>query len=85
MRGRHQRFRHLPQDRSHPGPVRAPGEDAIEAALEPEDGEWLYFVATDPENGVTEFAETYEEFEVLKQRFQETWGGGGQAESEGEE
>ncbi|GAA1108381.1 endolytic transglycosylase MltG [Nocardiopsis metallicus] len=68
-----------------PGPFVAPGEDAIEAALEPEDGEWLYFVATDPENGVTEFAETYEEFEVLKQRFQETWGGGGQAESEGEE
>ncbi|WP_017583952.1 endolytic transglycosylase MltG [Nocardiopsis valliformis] len=68
-----------------PGPFVAPGEDAIEAALEPEDGEWLYFVATDPENGVTEFAETYEEFEVLKQRFQETWGGGGQAEGEGEE
>ncbi|WP_017590428.1 endolytic transglycosylase MltG [Nocardiopsis ganjiahuensis] len=59
-----------------PGPFVAPGQDAIEAALEPEEGDWLYFVATDPENGVTEFAETYEEFEVLKQRFQETWGGG---------
>ncbi|WP_017605995.1 endolytic transglycosylase MltG [Nocardiopsis alkaliphila] len=60
-----------------PGPFVAPGEDALEAALEPEEGDWLYFVATDPENGVTEFAETHEEFEVLKERFQETWGGGG--------
>ena len=60
-----------------PGPFVAPGEDAIMAALEPEAGDWLYFVATDPENGVTEFADTYEEFEVLKERFEETWGGGG--------
>ena len=60
-----------------PGPFVAPGEDALDAALEPEEGDWLYFVATDPENGVTEFAETHEEFEVLKERFQETWGGGG--------
>lgn len=60
-----------------PGPFVAPGEDAIRAALEPEEGEWLYFVATDPENGVTEFAETHEEFEILKDRFEETWGGGG--------
>ncbi|SIO86258.1 endolytic transglycosylase MltG [Nocardiopsis sp. JB363] len=60
-----------------PGPFVAPGEDAIEAALEPEEGEWLYFVATDPENGVTEFAETHEEFELLKEAFEETWGGGG--------
>ncbi|MGW9554885.1 endolytic transglycosylase MltG [Nocardiopsis sp. NPDC055551] len=60
-----------------PGPFVAPGEDALRAALEPEEGEWLYFVATDPENGVTEFAETHEEFQVLKERFEETWGGGG--------
>ncbi|MFD7368588.1 endolytic transglycosylase MltG [Nocardiopsis alba] len=59
-----------------PGPFVAPGEDAIEAALEPEEGDWLYFVATDPENGVTEFTDDYDEFLVLKDRFQETWGGG---------
>ncbi|MFC4562618.1 endolytic transglycosylase MltG [Nocardiopsis mangrovi] len=52
------------------GPIVSPGEDAIEAALAPADGGWLYFVATDPENGVTEFAETYEEFEVLKAEFE---------------
>lgn len=58
-----------------PGPFVAPGEDAIEAALEPEQGDWLYFVATDPENGVTEFTDDHDEFEVLKERFQENWGG----------
>ncbi|WAE75161.1 endolytic transglycosylase MltG [Streptomonospora nanhaiensis] len=59
-----------------PGPFVAPGEDAIEAALEPAEGDWLYFVATDPENGVTEFASTEAEFNELKARFEETWGGG---------
>uniref|UniRef100_UPI000A537140 endolytic transglycosylase MltG n=1 Tax=Nocardiopsis trehalosi TaxID=109329 RepID=UPI000A537140 len=52
------------------GPIVSPGEQAIEAALEPADGEWLYFVATDPENGVTEFADTYPEFEQLKAEFE---------------
>ncbi|MEE2045002.1 endolytic transglycosylase MltG, partial [Nocardiopsis tropica] len=59
-----------------PGPFVAPGEDAIEAALEPAEGDWLYFVATDPENGVTEFASTEAEFNELTARFEETWGGG---------
>ena len=59
-----------------PGPFVAPGVDAIEAALEPEEGDWLYFVATDPENGVTEFTDSHDEFEDLKARFQENWGGG---------
>jgi len=59
-----------------PGPFVAPGAEAIEAALEPEEGDWLYFVATDPENGVTEFASTEAEFNVLKERFEETWSGG---------
>ncbi|MFB9800003.1 endolytic transglycosylase MltG, partial [Streptomonospora salina] len=52
------------------GPIVSPGRDAIEAALEPAEGDWLYFVATDPENGVTEFAETYDEFAQLKQEFE---------------
>ncbi|MFE9246734.1 endolytic transglycosylase MltG [Nocardiopsis sp. NPDC006938] len=65
-----------------PGPFVAPGQEAIEAALDPEEGEWLYFVATDPDNGVTEFAETHAEFEVLKERFQETWGGGSGGDGE---
>ncbi|WP_255646429.1 endolytic transglycosylase MltG [Nocardiopsis sp. MT53] len=59
-----------------PGPFVAPGEDAIMAALEPAEGPWLYFVATDPENGVTEFTDSEAEFELLKQEFMENWSGG---------
>ncbi|GAB3487938.1 endolytic transglycosylase MltG [Nocardiopsis coralliicola] len=55
------------------GPIVSPGADAIEAALSPSQGDWLYFVATDPEAGTTEFAETYDEFLVLKERFQQNW------------
>lgn len=44
-----------------PTPINAPGEQAMEAALDPADGPWLYFVTTDPDSGVTKFAESYEE------------------------
>ncbi|PSK97642.1 UPF0755 protein [Murinocardiopsis flavida] len=54
------------------GPFVSPGTHAIEAALDPAEGKWLYFVATDPENNVTEFAETYEDFEKLQQKFRQT-------------
>ncbi|OLT33050.1 hypothetical protein BJF79_35310 [Actinomadura sp. CNU-125] len=54
-----------------PGPISNPGEDAIEAALDPEDGKWLYFVATDPTNKVTKFAETYEEHAKNEREFEE--------------
>lgn len=53
------------------GPFVSPGKNALNAALDPADGDWLYFVATDPEEGVTEFAETHEEFERLKDKFEE--------------
>ncbi|MFD0904321.1 endolytic transglycosylase MltG [Actinomadura sediminis] len=54
-----------------PGPISNPGEAAIEAALNPEEGEWLYFVATDPTNKVTKFAETYEEHAKNEREFEE--------------
>jgi UPF0755 protein len=44
-----------------PTPINAPGEQALEAALAPADGPWLYFVTTDPDTGVTKFAESYED------------------------
>jgi UPF0755 protein len=44
-----------------PTPIMAPGEQAIEAALNPAPGKWLYFVTTNPDKGTTKFAETYEE------------------------
>ncbi len=41
-----------------PGPINAPGEQALEAALSPADGGWLYFVTVNPDTGETKFAET---------------------------
>lgn len=54
--------------RTHPGlpptPISAPGEFALEGALEPASGPWLYFVVTG-EDEVT-FTETYQEFLAAK-------------------
>lgn len=44
-----------------PGPVNSPGREAVDAAMDPADGEWQFFVAVDPDTGETRFAETYEE------------------------
>lgn len=52
-----------------PTPINSPGEAAIEAALSPARGPWLYFVATNPSKKITEFAETYDEFLRLKAKF----------------
>jgi len=38
------------------GPIGLPGDAAIDAALHPADGAWLFFVAIDLENGTTAFA-----------------------------
>jgi len=43
-----------------PGPIGSPGRDAIEAALNPAEGDWLYFVA-DPDTGETTFSSSYAE------------------------
>jgi UPF0755 protein len=40
---------------------------SLEAALNPADVDYLYFVVTDPDTGRHAFAETYEEFLRLKQ------------------
>ena len=54
-----------------PTPIMAPGEKAMEAALNPDDGPWLYFVTTNPDTGVTKFAETYDEHLRNKAEFDE--------------
>ncbi|MDL4822032.1 endolytic transglycosylase MltG [Actinomadura opuntiae] len=55
-----------------PGPISNPSEEAIEAALNPKDGPWLYFIATDPTHKITKFATTASEFQKYKQEF-EAW------------
>ena len=41
-----------------PGPIGSPGKETIEAALNPADGDWLYFVP-DYEDDTTRFSTTY--------------------------
>lgn len=44
-----------------PTPIAAPGESAIQAALNPEDGPWLYYVLVS-EDGAHAFTDDYDEF-----------------------
>lgn len=46
-----------------PGPISNPGSLAIEAALRPADGEWLYFVSINLKTGETVFSNTLAEHE----------------------
>lgn len=52
------------------GPIGSPGEDAIKAALNPADGEWIFFVTVNPDTGETRFAVTAAEHEENKKLFQ---------------
>jgi UPF0755 protein len=53
-----------------PTPINSPGEAALDAALQPDPGPWLYFVSTDPAAGITKFTADYDEFLVFKREFQ---------------
>ena len=44
-----------------PGPSNSPSAGAVDAALNPADGSWQFFVATNPDTGETKFADTYAE------------------------
>ncbi|WP_424531520.1 endolytic transglycosylase MltG [Sphaerisporangium viridialbum] len=52
-----------------PGPIGNPGDHAIEAALKPADGTWLFFVTTDPKKGITKFTDSEAEFFKLAEEF----------------
>lgn len=39
-----------------PGPINNPGAAAIEAAANPDEGDWLFFVTVNPDSGETKFA-----------------------------
>ncbi|MFI0444594.1 endolytic transglycosylase MltG [Actinomadura sp. 6N118] len=45
-----------------PGPISNPGEDALKGALNPAQGDWRFFVTTDPKNRITKFTASEAEF-----------------------
>ena len=59
-----------------PGPIGNPGDDAIQAALNPAKGDWLWFVTTDPKKGITKFADSESEFLKLKEEWERNRGTG---------
>jgi UPF0755 protein len=59
------RYKGLP-----PGPIAAPGKAALQAAANPENGKWLYFVTVNFDTGETKFANTKAEFEQIAAEFQ---------------
>jgi UPF0755 protein len=55
-----------------PTPIGSPSEAALDAVLDPEQGNWVYFVTTDPASGTTKFTASYDEFLRFKAEFQAT-------------
>ena len=53
-----------------PTPIAAPGEAAIKAALQPADGDWIYYVLA-TEEGEHAFTDSYDEFLRLKAQAKE--------------
>ncbi len=45
-----------------PTPINSPGEAAMQAAVNPADGDWLYYVTVNPDSGETKFTANYDEF-----------------------
>lgn len=52
-----------------PTPIEAPGDAAIEAAANPADGPWVYYVTVNLRTGETKFAEDYDEFLKYKAEY----------------
>jgi UPF0755 protein len=57
-----------------PGPIGSPSRAAIQAALKPEKGDWLYFVTVLP--GVTRFTSSYDEFLKFKAEYKRNYRNG---------
>ena len=45
-----------------PGPIGSPGDEAIQAAMHPETGDWLYFVTVNMDTGETRFSDNQDQF-----------------------
>jgi UPF0755 protein len=52
-----------------PGPIGNPGDLAIDAAINPADGPWLYFVTVNLDTGETVFSATVDEHETAVQQY----------------
>jgi len=53
-----------------PGPISAPGEAALSAAINPEAGDWLYFMPVNLDTGETAFTSTLAEHNAARAQFQ---------------
>lgn len=53
-----------------PGPIGAPGRSALEAAANPAEGNWKYFVTINLDTGETAFADTFTEHQQNVRKFQ---------------
>jgi UPF0755 protein len=56
------KYRGLP-----PGPICNPGEQAMKAAVNPANGDWLYYVTVKPKD--TRFTKSFDEFNVWANEF----------------
>ncbi len=54
-----------------PGPITAPAKKALEAALNPAEGDWLYFMPINLDSGETAFATTLAEHNQNAQKLQQ--------------
>ena len=45
-----------------PGPIESPGDDAISAATDPPEGDWIYYVTVNLDTGETLFTDDYDQF-----------------------
>ena len=57
-----------------PGPIGSPGVEAINAALNPADGDWLFFITVAP--GDTRFTKSVDEFNTWKMLYEKNRKGG---------
>ncbi len=54
-----------------PGPIEAPGDEAIAAAANPDEGPWFFYVTVNLRTGETKFTDDYDEFLGFKRELDE--------------
>ena len=56
------KFRGLP-----PGPIGSPGQEALDASVNPESGDWIYFITVKPQD--TRFTNSFSQFNIWVNEF----------------